>query len=141
MILEAFENNIAQIFNRKQRDKHMKLCEDLIEFEKVTESFVELIKHERSKAIASLLGFKLQALLASRSPPPLPLLLVICLLLKHDLIQIENIWPYLTRQVKVGDEFIAAPDEVVEYHSELLKFLNKKYQALEKNILDQSYKS
>ena len=105
-------------------------------FEKITSKFIELIKHEKSQAISSLLGFKLQSLLACRSSPPVPLLLVICLLLKHDLIKIESIWPYLTRQVKVGDEFIQAPDEVVEYHSELLKSLNKRYSALEKNILD-----
>lgn len=42
--------------------------------------------------------------------------------------------------MKVGDEFIQAPDEVVEYHTELLKSLNKRYATLEKNILDQSYK-
>ena len=127
MILEAYENNIYQIYAEKFRRKEDKLCRNLEEFEKVTENFVELLKDERSKAISSLLGFKLQALLAARNPPPMPLLLVICLLLKHDLIQIENIWPYLTRQVKVGDEFIAAPDEVANYHTELMKFLTKKY--------------
>jgi hypothetical protein len=59
LLLEAFENNISQVHNTPIKGKTDKICTNLASFEKITVKFMELISGEKSKAISSLLGFKL----------------------------------------------------------------------------------
>lgn len=82
----------------------------------------------RKHTISSLLGFKLTYLLQqldltkedpNRSPRtavPHSLLLLVALLIREDIIDLEDIWPYLKRQERKEGKFQDVADEVAIYH-------------------------
>ena len=73
---------------------------------------------------------------------PIALILLIAILIKKDIIELDNIWSYFIKQVKVDGVFKdQEPDEIKDYHQQYLRILTKKYGALEKNILDPDYKA
>jgi len=56
---------------------------------------------------------------------------------KYDIIDVEDIWPYLIKQIKTPEGFINdTSDPIAKYHQLLTKNLDTKYQNLERNVLD-----
>lgn len=101
----------------------------------------------KKDSIAQILGFKISSLLQSfqvldtkkdpKEVVPVSLLLLIALFIKYDIIDVEDIWPYLIKQIKTPEGFINdTSDPIAKYHQLLTKNLDTKYQNLERNVLD-----
>lgn len=63
--------------------------------------------------------------------------MLIALLIRENIISVEEIWPYFSKKVKGKDDTLIDVDDVVElYHSEMKDNLNTKYQAIGRSVFD-----
>lgn len=97
------------------------------------------------------MGFKLSTILQNFKIPgavnntrnpiedvPFSLILLIALLIREDVITVEEIWPYFIKKVRSSNApdaaTVDAPDDVATYHTALEQILDYRYQALERTV-------
>lgn len=97
------------------------------------------------------MGFKLSTILQNFKIPgsnnntrnpieeiPFSLILLIALLIREDVISVEEIWPYFVKKVRNSNApdaaTVDAADDVAAYHTALEEILDYRYQALERTV-------